>query len=111
MPLKGGVIGGLSWGGVLLCAFVIAAELLLIKFLAVAVTVFDFVILIDGVKRDNLTLMEFPVRKPFSDDCTSRKDRKRWWRSFGAAVLGCWWDGHPLNSGRGHPLLSLGGGT
>ena len=52
-----------------------AAELLLIKFLAVAVTVFDFVILIDGVKKDNLTLMEISVCKTFSDDCTSRVNR------------------------------------
>ena len=35
----------------------------MIKFLAVAVTVFDFVILIDGVKRDNLALMETSVCK------------------------------------------------
>ena len=56
-----------------------AAELLLIKFLAVAVTAFDFVILIDGVKRYNLALMEFPVGKSFLDDCTSRKNWRRQW--------------------------------
>ena len=66
-----------------------AVELLLIKFLAVAVTVFDFEILIDGVKRDNLTLMESSVGKTFSNDCTSGKNRRRRWRSFGAALLGC----------------------
>ena len=66
-----------GWGGVSLGAFVMLAELLLIKFLAVAVTVFDFVILIDGMKRDNLALMETPVCKTFSDDCTSRVDRRR----------------------------------
>ena len=49
-----------------------AAELLLIKFLAVAVTVFDFLILIDGVRRDNLAFMETSVCKTFLDDCTSR---------------------------------------
>ena len=54
-----------------------ATELLLIKFLAVAVVVFDFVILIDGVKRDNLALLETSVGKTFSDDCTSRKNRRR----------------------------------
>ena len=52
-----------------------ANELLLIKFLAVAVTVFDFVILIDGVKRDNLALTETSVCKMFSDDCTIRENR------------------------------------
>ena len=87
-----------------------AAKLLLIKFLAVVVTVFDFVILIEGVKRNNLALMELSVGKTFSNDCTSRENRRRWWCSFGAAVLGCWCGGHPLNSGRGHPLLLLGGG-
>ena len=101
-------LGG--WGGVSLGAFVMAAELLLIKFIAVAVMVFDFVILIDGVKRDNLALMESSVGKTFSDDCTNRKNKRRWWRSFGAAVMGCWWGGHPLNSGRGHPLSLRGGG-
>ena len=59
--------------------FVMAAELLLIQFLDVAVTVFDFVMLIDGVKRDNLALIELLVGKTFSDDCTSRKDRRGWW--------------------------------
>ena len=56
-------------------AFVMVAELLLIKFLAVAVTVFDFVILFDGVIRDNLALMETSVCKTFLDDCTSRVNR------------------------------------
>ena len=88
-----------------------ATELMLIKFFTVAFTVFDFVILIDSVKRNNLTLMESSVNKTFLDDCTSRENRRRWWCSFGAAVLGCWWGGHPLNSGRGHPLSSLGGET
>ena len=56
--------------------FVMTAELLLIRFLAVVVTVFDFVILIDSVKRYNLALMESSVGKPFLDDCTSRKNRR-----------------------------------
>ena len=76
-----------------------ASELMLIKFFAVAVTVFDFVILIDGVKQDNLVLMETSVCKTFSDDCTSRKNRRRWRWNFGAAVLICCWGGHPLNNG------------
>ena len=73
--------------------------------------VFDFVILVDGVKRDNLALMEFPVHKPFSDDCTRRENRNRWWRSCCAVVFGCGWGGHPLNSEKRHPLSLLGGGT
>ena len=88
-----------------------AAELLLIEFLAVAAMVFDFVILIDGVKRDNLALMEFSVGKTCSYDCTSREHRGGWWPRGGALDLGCCWIGHPLNSGRGHPLWTLGGGT
>ena len=60
-----------------------AMELLWIKFLAVAITVFDFVLLIDGVKRYNLALMETSVGKPSSDDCTSRENRRKWWRNFG----------------------------
>ena len=54
-----------------------AAKLPVIEFLAVAVTVFDFVILIDGVKRDNFALMESSVGKTFSNDCTSRKNSRR----------------------------------
>ena len=69
--------------------FVVVAELLLVKFLAVTIMVFDFVILVDGVIRDNLALMKSSVGKTFLDDCTSRKYRRRWWRCFGAAVLGC----------------------
>ena len=65
-----------DWGGVLLGAFVMAAELLLFKFLAVAVPVFDFVILIDDVKRDNLAFIKLFVSKTFSDDCASRKHRR-----------------------------------
>ena len=52
----------LGWGVVLLRVFVMAAELLLIEFLAVA-AVFDFVTLINGVKQDNLAYMEFSVGK------------------------------------------------
>ena len=77
-----------------------ATELLLIKVLAVAVTVFDFVILIDGVKRDNLALTELSVCKPFSDDRTIRKN---------SSV--CWWGDHPLNCWGEHPLSLLGGGS
>ena len=90
--------------------FVMAAELLLIKFLAVAVTVLDFVILIDRVKRDNLALMEISVCKTFSYDCTSREHRRGWLCSSDAVHLGCCWSDHPLNSGRGHPLSTLEGG-
>ena len=93
-----GELGG--WGEVSLGAFEMAAVLMLIKFLAAIVTVFDFVILIHGVKRDNLDLMEPSVCKTFSDDCTRRKNS-----------IVCWWDGHPLNCWRGHPLLLLGGGS
>ena len=77
-----------------------AAELPLIKFLAVAVTVFDFVILIGVVKRDNFALMKPSVCKPFSDD-----------RTIGENSSVCWWGGHSLNQWGGHPLLSLGGGS
>ena len=100
-----------GWGGVSLRAFVVAAELLLIKFLAVAITVFDFVILLEGVKRDNLALMEFSVGKRFSYDCTSRKFRRGWWVSGGALYLGCWRGGHPLYSRRGHPSSTMVGGS
>ena len=100
-----------GWDGVSLCAFVMVTELLLIKFLAVTVRLFDFVILIDGVKQDNFTLMEFSVGKTFSYDDTNRKYRREWWLGEGALHLGCWWSGHPLNSGRGHSLSTLGGGT
>ena len=54
-----------------------AVELLLIKSLAVAITVFDFVILIDDVKRDNPALMESFMGKMFLDNCDSRKNRRR----------------------------------
>ena len=71
------------------------AELLLIKFLAVAITVFDFIILIDGVKRDNLALVESFIGKTFSDDCTSRKKGegggvalvRKFWVAGGVATL------------------------
>ena len=57
-----------------------AAELPVIKFLAVAVSVFDFVILIDGVKRNNFALMESSVCKPFSDDRTIWENSSVRWR-------------------------------
>ena len=75
-----------------------AAELPGIEFLAVAVKAFDFVILIDGVKRDNFPLIE-PVCKPFLDDRTI-------WENSSV----CWWGGHLLNRWGGHLLSSLGGG-
>ena len=74
-------------GGVSLCGFVMAVELLLIKFLAVAVIVFDFVILIDGVKQDNLALV---VSKMFLYDGSSRKDRREGWSVGGVLHSGCW---------------------
>ena len=43
--------------------FVMAAELLLIKFLVIAITVFDLVILIDGVIRDGFAFVEFSIGK------------------------------------------------
>ena len=82
-----------------------AAELLSIKFLAVAVTVFDFVILIDGIKRDNLARMETSVCTTLLDACTSRKNRSRRGYTIVAAVLVCCWGGHPLNC-RGSTLCS-----
>ena len=63
-----------------------AAELPVIEFLAVTVTVFDFVNLIDGVERDNFALMELSVYKSFLDDRTIWED---------SSV--CWWGGHPLS--------------
>ena len=77
-----------------------AAELPVIEFVTVAVTVFDFVILIDGVKRDYHAFMESSACKPFTDDCIIQED---------SSV--CWGVGHPLNWRGGHPLSSLGGGT
>ena len=47
-----------------------AAELLLIKLLAVAITVFDSVILIDGVVRDDFALVVFSIGKTLVYDCT-----------------------------------------
>ena len=88
-----------------------ATEFLLTKFFAVAVTVFHFVILIDGVKQDNLALMEIAVGKTFSYDGTSRKYRREGCSGGGALHLGYWWCGHPLNSGRVYPLSMKGGGT
>ena len=82
-----------------------ATVLLLIKFLAVAVaiTVFDFVILIDGVKRDNFMIV------PAGNTVVGcGLQSVRWGESVHS---GCWWSGHPLNSGRGHLLLTLVGGT
>ena len=76
-----------------------AAELPLIKFFAVTVTVFDFVILIDGVKCDYFAFMESSACKPFTDDRTI-------WKNSNV----CWWAGHPLNVWGGHPLSLLGGG-
>ena len=67
-----------------------AVELPLIKFLAV-VTVFDFVILIDGVKRDNLALMEFSIGKTFSDNCISKEHRRGLWPGEGAPGVQCIW--------------------
>ena len=45
-------------GGVLLGAFDMAAELPVIKFFAITVMVFDFVMLIDGVKCNYLAFTE-----------------------------------------------------
>ena len=87
-----------------------APELLLIKFLAVAVTAFYLVILIDVVIRDDFAFVEFSVGKTFLYDCTNREHSSGLW-SEGAVLSGCWWSGHPLNSGRGHPLSMLGGGA
>ena len=74
-----------------------ATELLLIIFLAVAVTVFDLVVLIDGVKRDDLGFVEFFVGKTFLYDCTIREHSSELWTrgcALGVAVhLGCWWSG------------------
>ena len=53
--------------------FVMAADLLFIKLLAVAVTVFDLVILIDGVIRGDFTFVEFTVDKTFAYDGTIRE--------------------------------------
>ena len=68
--------------------------MLLIKFLAVAVTVFDLVILIDGVKRDNLAFVEFFVGKTFSYDCTIREHSSELWTGGyvlgGTVHSGCW---------------------
>ena len=44
--------------------------MLLIKFLAVVVMVFDLVILIDGVIRDDFDFVEFSVGKLFAHYCT-----------------------------------------
>ena len=94
-----------GWGGVSLPVFVMAAELLLIKFLAVTDTVFNLLILIDGVKQENHTFVEFSVSKTYLYDCTSREHSRGLWPggcALGGAVhSGCWWSGHPLNSGRG----------
>ena len=57
-----------------------------IKFLAVALTAFYLVILIDGVKRDNLAFVEFSVGKVFLYDCTSREHSSGLWT--GGCVLG-----------------------
>ena len=57
------------WGGVSLGAFEVAAELPLIECFAVANMVFDFVILIDGIKSDDFALMEPSACKPFTDNC------------------------------------------
>ena len=90
-----------GWGGVPLGAFEMVAELPLIEFfaVAVAVTVFDFVILVDGVKRDYFAFMESSVCNPFTDDHTI-------WENSNV----CWEGDHPLNRRDGHPLSSLGGG-
>ena len=47
----------IGWCGVSLRSFAMATELLLIKLLAIAVTVFDLVILIDGVVRDDFAFV------------------------------------------------------
>ena len=97
---------GFWWGQpggkcrVSLGAFEMAAELPLIKFFTVTVTVFDFVILVDGVKCDYLAFMESSACKPFTDDRTIQENGSL-----------CCWAGHPLNSWGGHPLLLLGGGS
>ena len=92
-----------------------AVELLLIILLAVAVTVFDLVILIDGVVRDAFVFVEFSFRKIFLYNCIIREHGSLLWtRGFalaGAVHSGCWFCGHPLNSGRGNPLPTLGVGT
>ena len=77
-----------------------AAELPLVKFFAVTVTVFDFVILINSVKSDYLAFMESSACKPLTDDRTM-------WENSSA----CWGAGHSLNWWGGHPLSSLGGGS
>ena len=89
-----------GWSGVSLGVFEMTADFPLIKFFAVAITVFDFVILIGGVKRDYLAFMESSACKSFTDDCTIRGN---------SSV--CWGAGHPLNWWGGHPLSLLGGGS
>ena len=74
-----------------------AAELPVTKFFAVTLTVFDFAILVDGVKSDDFGFMESPVCKPFLDDRTI-------WKNSSV----CWGVGHPLNWWGGHPLALLG---
>ena len=88
------------WGGVSLGAFEMAAKLRFIKLFAVIVTVFDFVTLIDGVKRDYFPFMESSACKPFTNDHTIREN---------SCV--CQGVGHPLNWRGEHPLSLLGGGS
>ena len=101
--------------GVLVRLFVMAAELLLINFLTVAVTVFDLVILIDGVVRNDFSFVEFTINKAFAYNCTIREHGRLLWTGgvalAGAEHLGRGFCCHLLNSGRRHPLSALGIGT
>ena len=88
-----------------------ASELLLIKLLAVAVTVFDLVKLIDVIIRDDFAFMKFSISKMFEYDCTIGEHGWLLWTG-GVALAGAEQSGlgllyHPLNSGRRHPLSTL----
>ena len=96
--------------------FVMAAELLLIKLLAIVVTVFDLVILIDGVKRDDFALVEFTIgKKALGYNRTIGEHSWLWWTGgvalAGAGHLHLGFLYHPLNNGRRHPSLPLKVGT
>ena len=113
--MEGGCHQGLEnfgWCRISLRTFVTALELLLIKLLAAAVTVFDLIILIDGVIRDDFAFVEFTFNKTFVYNRTIGEHG--WWSMISGVVLAgaeqsslgfcC----QPLNSGRTHPLLMLG---
>ena len=62
-------------GRILLRAFVMVLELVLIKLFAITISVFDFIIVVDGVIHFNFTIVKLSIGKMFATDGSSGENR------------------------------------